>query len=61
MVRQVQQGQKSGLVIRRNEVEGAVAQRIKGAPGIRAYSRQEFTSTRLFGTSMSARRILGPE
>jgi hypothetical protein len=39
----------------------AIAQRIKATPGITGYLPQEFTSTGRFGTSMSARRILGLE
>ncbi len=37
----------------------AIAQRIKATLGITGLSPQEFTSTGRFGTSMSARRILG--
>ena len=37
----------------------AIAQRIKGTPGITGYSAQEFISTAEFGTSMSAHHILG--
>ena len=39
----------------------AVAQRIKGTPGIQADPSQELISTEGFGTSMSARHILGLE
>ena len=39
----------------------AIAQRIKGTPGITADPSQELISTEWFGTSMSARHILGLE
>ena len=39
----------------------AIAQRIKATPGITGLSPQESTSTGRFGTSMSARLILGLE
>ena len=39
----------------------AVAQRIKGTPGITGWFAQESISTAKFGTSMSARLILGLE
>ena len=39
----------------------AMAQRLKGTPGITGYTPQESISTGVFGTSMSARRILGLE
>ena len=38
---------------------GSIAQRIKATLGITGLSPQESTSTGRFGTSMSARRILG--
>ena len=37
----------------------AIAQRIKGTLGIQADTAQEFISTAVFGTSMSAHLILG--
>ena len=39
----------------------AIAQRIKGTPGIQADTAQELISTAVSGTSMSAHHILGLE